>query len=76
MASREIFSRTSVDEIRALCGKVEWKCTQTATKPYNCALVPMSFDIETTNEYMYIWTFSIYDRTYYGYTFFDLKVLM
>lgn len=73
---RKYYEQMTVKEIKDLVGKVEWKCTKTATKTYNCALVPCSFDIETTNEFMYIWTLSIYDHTYFGYTIFDLTVAL
>ena len=71
-----LFSKMSVDMVREIAKNIEWKITQTATKPYNCALVPCGFDIETTNEFMYIWTLTLGDVTFYGYTFFDLKVCM
>lgn len=70
------YEQLTVKELKNIIGKVEWKCTQTATKTYNCALVPAAFDIETTYEFMYIWTLSIRDTVIYGYTWEDLKVAL
>lgn len=66
----------TVKQLKDIIGKAESINTQIAKTWYNVMLVPAAFDIETTEEFMYIWTFSIYDTTIIGYTMSDLKQLM
>lgn len=62
--------------LKELIGKYKTTKTQIAQKWYNICIIPAAFDIETTEEFMYIWTFTILDTTIIGYTWSDFKQLL
>lgn len=67
-----------LDTIRLekLLKDTKFKATWVGPNLVNCALVPCGFDIETTRQFMYIWTFSIKNLTIIGYTWDDYKKLL
>lgn len=73
------FTNVTIELLEYIIGNPEVKATRLGGQfhegKYSCVmtqLTPVGFDIETTKEFMYIWTLSIKDTTIYGYTWRDL----
>ena len=64
------------EDLKHIIGKYQNKNVHVASKWYNACVVPASFDIETTEEFMYIWTFTILDTTIIGYTWAEFRELL
>ena len=64
------------EQLSSILGKVEYKCSHIGKEQYNIALVPCGFDIETTREFMYVWTCSINTTTIFGTTWAEFQTLI
>lgn len=65
--------------IKEIVKDFEFKCTHTGSSKYpmlNCALIPCGFDIESFNEFMYIWTLTLCSTTIIGYTWDEFLKLL
>lgn len=69
---------TDLDEktLANALGKVDYKNSYIGDTRYKVALVPCGFDIETTHEFMYVWTCTIRDTTIFGSTWNDFRTLL
>lgn len=83
MKNRVTIDKVTEDVIKKEVGDFNFKCTNlkydekdaTYNKAY-LALIPAGFDIETYEQFMYIWTFTLRDLTIIGYTWDDFRKLL
>jgi len=73
-----VWTIDKVDTIKLarLLKNVEFKSTWAGKTCVKAALVPCGFDIEATENFMYIWTFTIRYVTIIGYTWDDFRKLL
>lgn len=73
-----VWTIDTVDTIKLakLLKNVEFKSTWAGQTCVKAALVPCGFDIEATENFMYIWTFTIKYVTIIGYTWDDFRKLL
>ena len=64
------------EQLAKIIGDVEYKKSYIGNKQYRIALTPCGFDIETTREFMYIWTCTINGVTIIGSTWDDFRKLL
>lgn len=69
-------SNLTKQHLTEVIGNVEYKNSFIGNKQYSIALVPCGFDIETTGEFLYIWTCSINSETIIGNTWDEFKQLL
>lgn len=69
-------NKVTVDLLQEVIGTVEYKTSYIGDTQYRIALVPCGFDIETTHEFMYVWTTSINCVTIFGSTWGEFKTLL
>ncbi len=62
--------------LKQAIGTFEYKNSYIGDTKYKIALIPCGFDIETTREFMYVWTCSINDITIFGSTWDDFNLLL
>lgn len=69
-------NEVDIIKLRQIVGEVNYKNSYIGNTRYKIALIPCGFDIETTREFMYVWTCSINDETIFGSTWDDFKCLL
>lgn len=71
-----VIDKLDIIKLKKLLHDVEFKKTYAGNKLVWAALLPCGFDIETTRQFMYLWTFSIKSLTVIGYTWEDYNKLL